>query len=77
MLNKAWQALLLNIMKDSIKKSSPEKHATQKKLMNAAKFYEDCSSSFARKVSAPFITPASRRRIVYSLARKKSPCAVR
>jgi hypothetical protein len=39
MPNKAWQVLLLNIMKDSIKKSSPEKHATQKKLMNAAKFY--------------------------------------
>ena len=31
------------------------------KLIDAAKFYEDCSSSFARKVSAPFITPASRR----------------
>lgn len=48
------------------------------KLIDAAKFYEDFLSSFARKVSVPFITPVSRRRIVvYSLARKKSPCAAR
>lgn len=46
------------------------------KLINAAKFYKDCSFSFARKVSVPLITLVSRRRIVvYSLARKKSPCA--
>ena len=33
------------------------------KLIDAAKFYEDCSSSFARKVSVPFTAPVSRRRM--------------
>ena len=45
------------------------------KLIDPAKFYEDYSFSFVRKVSVPLITLVSRRRIVYSLARKKSPCA--
>jgi len=78
MPNKAWQALLLNIMKRPIKSQFRKSTPYKSKLIDAAKFYEDCSSSFARKVSVPFITPVSRRRIVvYSLARKKSPCAAR
>jgi len=44
-------------MKNQAQKSMSYKS----KLIDAAKFYEDCSSSFARKVSVPFITPVSRR----------------
>ena len=76
MLNKAWQALLLNIMKDSIKIKPRKSMSYKSKLIDAAKFYEDCPPVLARIVSAPFTAPVSRRRIVvYSLARKKSPCA--
>ena len=81
MPNKAWQAsllkLLLNITRRPIKNQFRKSMSYKSKLIDAAKFYEDCSYSFARKVFAPFITPASRRRIVYSLARKKSPCPAR
>ena len=82
MPNKAWQAsllkLLLNITRRPIKNQFRKSMSYKSKLIDAAKFYEDCPPVLARIVSAPFITPASRRRIVvYSLARKKPPCAAR
>jgi hypothetical protein len=46
------------------------------KLIDAAKFYEDYSSSFARKVSVPFITLVSRRRMRLT-SPVKPPCAAK
>ena len=44
------------------------------KLINAAKFYKDCSFSFVRKVSLPFTAPVSRRRMRL-VSHVKSLCA--
>ena len=46
------------------------------KLIDAAKFYEDCPPVLARIVSAPFITPASLRRMRLT-SPVKPPCAAK
>jgi len=47
------------------------------KLIDPAKFYEDRSYSFARKVSVPFHNTSIPSPYASSIARKKSLCTAR